>query len=188
MGRNMQSLFKCLTVVLLLAILVLSLMPAEFRPETGLPHNIEHGGIFALLGGAMVLGYRPRFWAWVTLGPLFAGRDRSPSAWRSGKTCEAKRFFSRCWRSLVRIRLRGFSIEDPATEGDPRSAAKDKITSPSRGGESSLAPIQSIDRELGCCDQLCLSFDQGNPESGRTYMWVGPQPPSGLTFLLVPLS
>ena len=72
MGRNMQSLFKCLTVVLLLAILVLSLVPAEFRPETGLPHNIEHGGIFALLGTAMVLGYRPRFWAWVTLGPLFA--------------------------------------------------------------------------------------------------------------------
>ena len=100
--------------------------------------------------------------------------DRSPSAWRSGKTCEAKRFFSRCWRSLVRIRLRSFSIEDPATEGDPRSAAKDKITSPSRGGESSLAPIQSIDRELGCCDQLCLSFDQGNPESGRTYVGGSP--------------
>jgi VanZ family protein len=54
------------------AIIVLSLVPAEFRPETGLPHNIEHGPIFALLGGAMVLGYRMRFWAWVTLGPLFA--------------------------------------------------------------------------------------------------------------------
>jgi membrane associated rhomboid family serine protease len=68
----MQSLFKCLTVLLLVAIIALSLVPVEFRPETGLPHNIEHGAIFALLGGAMVLGYRLRFWAWVTLGPLFA--------------------------------------------------------------------------------------------------------------------
>jgi VanZ family protein len=57
---------------LLVAIIALSLVPVEFRPETGLPHNIEHGAIFALLGGAMVLGYRLRFWVWVTLGPLFA--------------------------------------------------------------------------------------------------------------------
>jgi hypothetical protein len=72
LSRNFQSLFKCLTVALLVAIIVLSLVPAEFRPETGLPHNIEHAGIFALLGGVMVLGYRMRFWVWVTLGPLFA--------------------------------------------------------------------------------------------------------------------
>jgi membrane associated rhomboid family serine protease len=72
MSRNLQSPFKCLTIVLLMAIIVLSLVPAEFRPEPGLPHNIEHGAIFALLGGAMVLGYRLRFSAWVTLGPLFA--------------------------------------------------------------------------------------------------------------------
>jgi hypothetical protein len=62
MSRNMQSLLKGLTVGLLAAIIVLSLVPAEFRPETGLPHNIEHAGIFTLLGGAMVLGYRPHFW------------------------------------------------------------------------------------------------------------------------------
>ena len=160
MSRNMQSLFKCLTIGLLMAITVLSLVPAEFRPETGLPHNIEHGAIFALLGGAMVLGYRLRFWAWVTLGPLFAAVIEVLQLGVPGRH--------------ARLSVRNFSIEDPANEGDPRSAAKDKITSPSRGGESSLAPIQSIDRELGCCDQLCLSFDQGNPESGRTYVGGSP--------------
>jgi VanZ family protein len=68
----MQSLFKCLTIVLPIAIIALSLVPAEFRPETELPHNIEHGAIFALLGAAMVLDYRPRFWVWVALEPVFA--------------------------------------------------------------------------------------------------------------------
>ena len=72
MGQYTQSLFKCLTVGCLIAIIVLSLVPAEYRPETGAPHNIEHSAIFALLGASMILGYRIRFWAWVTLGPLFA--------------------------------------------------------------------------------------------------------------------
>ena len=72
LSRHMRPLFKCLTVALLLAIIALSVVPAEFRPETGAPHYIEHSAIFSLLGASTILGYRIRFWAWVTLGPLFA--------------------------------------------------------------------------------------------------------------------
>lgn len=72
MSRYIQPLFKCLAVALLIAIAVLSLVPAEFRPDTGAPHDIEHGAIFALFGLALVLGFRLRLWTWVMLGPLFA--------------------------------------------------------------------------------------------------------------------
>lgn len=72
LSRYMRPLFKCLTVGLLIAITVLSVVPPEFRPETGAPYDIEHAAIFLLLGVSMVLGYRMRFWAWLTLGPLFA--------------------------------------------------------------------------------------------------------------------
>lgn len=72
MSRYIQLLFKCLAIALLIAIVVLSVVPAELRPDTDVPHDIEHGAIFALFGVALVLGYRLRFWTWVMLGPLFA--------------------------------------------------------------------------------------------------------------------
>jgi|ERR1700688_1321736 len=71
LSRYMRPLFKCLTVGLLIAITVLSVVPPEYRLETGAPHDIEHAAIFLLFGVSMVLGYRMRFWAWVTSGPLF---------------------------------------------------------------------------------------------------------------------
>lgn len=67
-----QPLLKCLMVDLLTAILLLSVVPAKLRPDTGAPHDSEHGVIFAFLGAAMVLRYRMRIWIWIILGPLFA--------------------------------------------------------------------------------------------------------------------
>jgi VanZ family protein len=55
------------------AIVVLSLVPPALRPETGLPHNLEHFGIFWAVGTAFALGYRPgyiRLLAWLV---IFAG-------------------------------------------------------------------------------------------------------------------
>jgi VanZ family protein len=72
MSQYIQPLFKCLAIALLIAIVVLSVVPAELRPDTDVPHDIEHGAIFALFGVALVLGYRLRFLTWVMLGPLFA--------------------------------------------------------------------------------------------------------------------
>lgn len=41
-------------------IVVLSLVPAELRPETGVPHNLEHFSIFFLTGLAFGFGYARR--------------------------------------------------------------------------------------------------------------------------------
>ena len=39
------------------AIVMLSVVPATLRPETGLPHNIEHFAIYWATGLAFALGY-----------------------------------------------------------------------------------------------------------------------------------
>lgn len=72
MNQFMRLLFKALTIGLLVAIVALSVVPPEFRPETGAPHDVEHSAVFALFGFALVVGYRPPVLAWLTLGPLFA--------------------------------------------------------------------------------------------------------------------
>lgn len=43
-----------------IAILVLSVVPARLRPETGAPHNLEHFAIFALAGITFGYGYSRR--------------------------------------------------------------------------------------------------------------------------------
>jgi hypothetical protein len=42
---------------LALLITVLSLLPPDFRPETGTPHHLEHFAIFCSTGGALGAGY-----------------------------------------------------------------------------------------------------------------------------------
>ena len=64
------------------AIVVLSLVPADLRPETDLPHNVEHFGIFCATGLAFAVGYNLRrdllaallvaFAAGVEIAQLFA--------------------------------------------------------------------------------------------------------------------
>jgi VanZ family protein len=43
--------------LLLFLIIVLSVVPAEDRPVTALPHDLEHFGIFIAAGAAFGLGY-----------------------------------------------------------------------------------------------------------------------------------
>jgi VanZ family protein len=59
----------CLVVV----ITVLSLVPAWLRPETGVPHKLEHFGIFVLTGFAFGLGYNRRFFLVILSLVLFTG-------------------------------------------------------------------------------------------------------------------
>jgi VanZ family protein len=47
--------------LLALAILVLSVVPARWRPGTGVPHDVEHFGIFVVTGFAFGLGYARRY-------------------------------------------------------------------------------------------------------------------------------
>jgi VanZ family protein len=46
--------------VLLATAVVLSVVPPEMRPATGLPHGIEHFAMFFSIGIAMALGYPRR--------------------------------------------------------------------------------------------------------------------------------
>ena len=46
--------------LLIVAITVLSLVPPRLRPETGVPHNLEHFAIFAAAGLAFGFGYSRR--------------------------------------------------------------------------------------------------------------------------------
>jgi VanZ family protein len=49
--------FRLAGWVLAAAIVVLSLVPAHMRPETGAPHDFEHFAIYALTGLAFGVGY-----------------------------------------------------------------------------------------------------------------------------------
>ena len=55
---------------LIVVITVLSLVPVWLRPETGVPHKLEHFAIFALTGFAFGLGYSRRLFL-VTLSLVF---------------------------------------------------------------------------------------------------------------------
>ena len=54
------------------AIVVLSLVPPDFRPVTGVPHALEHFAIFAVTGLAFGLAYGPRYLIPIGL-VIFAG-------------------------------------------------------------------------------------------------------------------
>jgi VanZ family protein len=58
--------------LLALAILVLSVVPAEWRPATGIPHDIEHFGIFIATGFAFGLGYARRYATMAIVMLIFA--------------------------------------------------------------------------------------------------------------------
>jgi VanZ family protein len=46
--------------LLMLAVAVLSLVPATLRPDTAVPHNLEHFAIFVATGFALGFGYGRR--------------------------------------------------------------------------------------------------------------------------------
>jgi VanZ family protein len=59
--------------ILASAIVVLSLVPSDLRPETDLPHHLEHFLIFFITGCAFGLGYSRTLGRLATLLVLFAG-------------------------------------------------------------------------------------------------------------------
>jgi VanZ family protein len=58
--------------LLALAILILSVVPAKWRPQTGIPHDIEHFGIFVATGFAFGLGYARRYVTMAIVMLIFA--------------------------------------------------------------------------------------------------------------------
>jgi len=70
----MRALFRVAAWFLLLAIVVLSVVPPDFRPVTPAPHNVEHLVIFFLTGLAFGLGYASRlFLQIIALAAFSAG-------------------------------------------------------------------------------------------------------------------
>ena len=59
--------------VLAFLILVLSIVPARIRPETGLPSHVEHFGIFVLAGMMFAYGYGRRLLLVAAALVTFAG-------------------------------------------------------------------------------------------------------------------
>ena len=57
---SLQLVVRIVAWSLATTIVVLSLVPSELRPETSLPHILEHCLIFAATGAAFGLGYEAR--------------------------------------------------------------------------------------------------------------------------------
>src|SRR5215471_11113199 len=70
----MRRLFRVAAWFLLLAIVVLSVVPPDYRPVTPAPHGVEHLVIFFLTGLAFGLGYASRpFLQIIALAAFSAG-------------------------------------------------------------------------------------------------------------------
>ncbi len=54
----MRIFFRFAAWMLLGGIVILSVVPPDYRPVTPAPHNFEHGGMFVLTGLAFGLGYQ----------------------------------------------------------------------------------------------------------------------------------
>jgi VanZ family protein len=69
----LKLVFRMAAWALAVIIVVLSLVPADLRPETGAPHDLEHFAIFTFTGLAFGLGYERRHGAIAILLIAFAG-------------------------------------------------------------------------------------------------------------------
>ena len=79
--------------LLALAILVLSVVPAKWRPETGIPHDIEHFGIFAATGFAFGLGYARRYATLAIVMLIFAAAIETAQLFVPGRYALLTDFF-----------------------------------------------------------------------------------------------
>jgi VanZ family protein len=79
--------------LLALAILVLSVVPARWRPETGIPHDIEHFGIFVATGFAFGLGYARRYAILAIVMLIFAAAIESLQLFVPGRHALLTDFF-----------------------------------------------------------------------------------------------
>jgi VanZ family protein len=64
---------KIASWTLAVAIIILSVVPPSLRPETGVPHGIEHFLMYAVTGFAFGMAYELRYGSLATLLVLFAG-------------------------------------------------------------------------------------------------------------------
>ena len=81
----MRRIFGAIGWILASAILVLSIVPPSYRPETAAPHNGEHFAIYLATGIAIAIRYRDRL-PIVTMGLLlFCGLIEILQLWVPGR-------------------------------------------------------------------------------------------------------
>jgi VanZ family protein len=68
-----RKLIRVTAWVLLVTAIVLTVVPAQFRPVTGFPSPIEHFAMFFLIGSAFALGYSRSDYAFCGAALAFAG-------------------------------------------------------------------------------------------------------------------
>jgi VanZ family protein len=78
--------------ILLFAIVVISLGPPELRPDTGLPHDLEHAAMFFLAGFSIGLGYPNGFMAWLLGLSAFALAIEIIQLWVPGRHARVSDF------------------------------------------------------------------------------------------------
>jgi len=127
--RPWRMLEACRILAWLLAatIVVLSLVPATLRPESGAPHDFEHFVIFAATGLAFGLGYGPRYPIAMGL-VIFAGAIEVAQLFVPGRHARLSDFivdaFAACIGFLAsyvvarKLEVTTFGPEFPRHQGD----------------------------------------------------------------------
>lgn len=72
-SRHLLVFTRAIAWSLAAAIVLLSIVPPNLRPETALPHGLEHIAIFYATGGAFSVGYRQKRLRLIMLLVIFSG-------------------------------------------------------------------------------------------------------------------
>lgn len=96
--------------LLAVAIIVLSLVPTSLRPETDLPHDLEHFVIFIAAGIAFGVGYS-RKPGWVTVWlVIFAGAIEIAQILAPGRHARLSDFFVDTLAACVGLAISTFVV------------------------------------------------------------------------------
>ncbi len=88
---------------LAIAIIVASIVPADLRPQTGAPHNLEHFVIYAVTGVVFGLGYAGKRPALALFLILFAGSVEFVQLFVPGRHARAVDFIVDALASCVGV-------------------------------------------------------------------------------------
>jgi len=111
------SAFRIASWLLTIAIVVLSLVPASLRPETDVPHNLEHFAIFVASGIAFGIGYsrRPGLVAlWLV---IFAGAVELAQLAIPGRHARLSDFIVDALAACIGLAMASFVAERSLAQG-----------------------------------------------------------------------
>ena len=97
--------------LLALLITALSLVPPDFRPESGTPHHFEHFAIFFATGAAFGLGYSSNRRLPAVALVLFAGAIEFAQIFTLGRHARLSDFFVDALAACVGVALSAFATD-----------------------------------------------------------------------------